>query len=63
MRVTWIEIPEAAMTFAVEPKSKGDEEKIGDALHRLIDEDPSLHAGRDPETHEHLLSGTGQPTP
>jgi len=60
VRTAWIHIPEAAMTFAVEPKSKGDEEKIGDALHRLIDEDPSLHAGRDPETHEHLLSGTGQ---
>ncbi|HEX4965018.1 MAG TPA: elongation factor G [Thermoanaerobaculia bacterium] len=60
VRITWIQIPEAAMTFAVEPKSKGDEEKIGDALHRLIDEDPSLKAGRDPETHEHLLSGTGQ---
>ena len=49
--------PKPAMAFAVEPKSKGDEEKIGDALHRLIDEDPTLHAGRDPETHEHLLSG------
>jgi len=60
VRIGWIDIPEAAMTFAVEPKSKGDEEKIGDALHRLIDEDPSLHAGRDPETHDHLLSGTGQ---
>jgi elongation factor G len=60
VRIAWISIPEAAMTFAVEPKSKGDEEKIGDALHRLIDEDPSLHAGRDSETHDHLLSGTGQ---
>jgi elongation factor G len=60
VKVAWIDIPEAAMTFAVEPKSKGDEEKIGDALHRLIDEDPSLHAGRDAETHEHLLSGAGQ---
>ncbi|MFY9826188.1 MAG: elongation factor G [Thermoanaerobaculia bacterium] len=60
VRIDWIHIPEAAMTFAVEPKSKGDEEKIGDALNRLIDEDPSLRAGRDAETHEHLLSGTGQ---
>lgn len=56
----WIATPEPAMSFAVEPKSKGDEEKIGDALHRLMDEDLTLHAGRDPETHEHLLSGTGQ---
>jgi elongation factor G len=60
IRLDWIQIPEAAMAFAVEPKSKGDEEKIGDALHRLMEEDISLHAGRDPETHEHLLSGTGQ---
>jgi elongation factor G len=60
VRLAWINVPEAAMAFAVEPKSKGDEEKIGDALHRLIDEDISLHAGRDPETHEHLLSGNGQ---
>jgi elongation factor G len=56
----WIEIGEAAMSFAIEPKTKGDEEKIGDALHRLIEEDPSLHAGRDPQTNEFLLSGTGQ---
>ena len=48
------------MSFAVEPKSKGDDEKIGDALHRLIEEDPSLRAGRDPQTHEFLLSGSGQ---
>jgi elongation factor G len=56
----WIPIPEPAMSFAVEPKSKGDDEKIGDALHRLIEEDPSLRAGRAPQTHEFLLSGSGQ---
>jgi elongation factor G len=56
----WIDIPEPAMSFAIEPKSKGDEEKIGDALARLIEEDPSLRAGRDPQTNEFLLSGTGQ---
>ena len=60
VRLGWISLPEPALTFAVEPKSKGDEEKIGEAMHRLIDEDPSLHAGRDAETHEHLLSGNGQ---
>jgi len=60
VKLAWIHVAEAAMAFAVQPKSKGDEEKIGDALHRLIDEDISLHAGRDPETHEHLLSGNGQ---
>jgi elongation factor G len=56
----WIEIPEPAMSFAIEPRTKGDEEKIGDALHRLIEEDPSLRAGRDPQTNEFLLSGTEQ---
>lgn len=56
----WITIPDPAMSFAIEPKSKGDEEKIGEALLRLIEEDPSLRAGRDPQTGEFLLSGTGQ---
>jgi elongation factor G len=60
IKLGWIKVAEPAMAFAVEPKSKGDEEKIGDAMHRLMDEDISLHAGRDPETHEHLLSGNGQ---
>jgi elongation factor G len=60
VRLGWIKVAEPAMAFAVEPRSKGDEEKIGDALHRLMDEDVALHAGRDPESHEHLLSGNGQ---
>lgn len=60
LKVDWITVPEPAMSFAVEPKSKGDEEKIGEALHRLMDEDLTLVAGRDADTHEHLLSGTGQ---
>ena len=60
LKAAWIQVPEPAMAFAVEPRSKGDEEKIGDALHRLMDEDLDLHAGRDPDTHEHLVSGTGQ---
>ncbi len=60
VKLAWINVSEPAMAFAVEPKSKGDEEKIGDALHRLMDEDIALHAGRDPESHDHLLSGNGQ---
>ncbi len=60
VRLAWIDTPEPAIAFAIEPKSKGDEEKIGDALHRLMEEDLTLHIGRDPETHEYLLSGTGQ---
>jgi elongation factor G len=60
VKAAWVPFAEPAMSFAVEPKSKGDEEKIGEALHRLIDEDPSLKAGRDPRTGEYLLSGAGQ---
>ncbi|KAB2969884.1 MAG: elongation factor G [Thermoanaerobaculia bacterium] len=60
LRAAWIHVAEPAMSFAIEPKSKGDEEKIGDSLARLIEEDPSLRAGRDPQTAEFLLSGTGQ---
>ncbi|MCH9648989.1 MAG: elongation factor G [Deltaproteobacteria bacterium] len=60
VNLSWIPIREAAMSFAIEPKSKGDEEKIGEALQRLIEEDVRLQAGRDTETGEYLLSGTGQ---
>jgi elongation factor G len=60
LRLGWIEIAEPAMVFAVEPKAKGDEEKIGEALARLMEEDLSLRAGRDAESHEHLLSGASQ---
>jgi elongation factor G len=60
VRLGWIRLPEPAMSFAIEPKAKGDEEKIGEALARLMDEDLSLKTGRDPETHEFLLSGTGE---
>jgi elongation factor G len=59
-RLAWIDVPEPAMSFAIEPKSKGDEEKVGEALTRMREEDIALHVGRDPETHEFLLSGTGQ---
>jgi elongation factor G len=52
--------PEPAIAFAIEPKSKGDEDKISVALHKLIEEDPSLHFSRDADTHEFLLAGAGQ---
>ncbi|MDL1951243.1 elongation factor G, partial [Acidobacteria bacterium ACD] len=54
------DFPEPAISFAIEPKSKGDEDKISAALGRLIEEDPSLRFSRDPETHEFLLAGAGQ---
>ncbi|MGZ5429856.1 MAG: hypothetical protein ACXWEX_00475, partial [Thermoanaerobaculia bacterium] len=48
------------IAFAIEPKSKGDEDKISVALHKLIEEDPSLRFSRDADTHEFLLAGAGQ---
>ncbi len=56
----WFEIRPPAISFALEPKSKGDEEKISDALHRMMEEDLGLQSGRDAQTHEFLLSGAGQ---
>jgi elongation factor G len=51
---------EPATTFAIEPKTRGDEDKISQALHRIMEEDPVLRLSRDAQTHEMLLSGTGQ---
>ncbi len=53
-------VPEASIAYAIEPKSKGDEDKISVALHKLIDEDPSLHFQREEETKEFHLSGASQ---
>jgi elongation factor G len=55
-----VEYPEAAIAFAIEPKSRADEEKISSALHKILEEDPSLHFDRDPQTKEFILSGSGQ---
>ncbi len=60
VKLGWIEIRPAAVSYAIEPKSKGDEEKISDALHRLMDEDLGLTTSRDARTGEVLLSGSGQ---
>jgi elongation factor G len=58
--VEHVAFPKAAISFALEPESKGDEEKISNAIARLKDEDPTLGVERDPQTHELLLSGIGQ---
>ncbi|HSR67939.1 MAG TPA: elongation factor G, partial [Acidobacteriota bacterium] len=55
-----VEYPEPAISFAIEPKSRGDEDKIGNAVARIIEEDPSVSFRRDEETGDFLLSGTGQ---
>jgi elongation factor G len=55
-----VTFPEPATTFAIEPKTRGDEDKISTALQRLQEEDPVLRVSRDAQTHEMLLSGAGQ---
>ncbi len=55
-----VAFPEPATTFAIEPKTRGDDDKISTALQRLVEEDPVLRVSRDPQTHEMLLSGMGQ---
>ncbi len=55
-----MEFPEPSIAFAIEPKSKGDEDKISLALAKLMEEDPSLKFSRDADTHEFLLAGAGQ---
>jgi elongation factor G len=55
-----IAFPEPVMSFAIAPKAKGDEEKLGSALRRLAEEDPTLVLRRDQQTGEQLLSGLSQ---
>ncbi len=55
-----VQYPEAAIAFAIEPKSRQDEEKISVAIHKILEEDPALHFTRDAQTKEFLLSGSGQ---
>lgn len=55
-----VEYPEAAVAFAIEPKSRADEDKISNAIHKILEEDPSLHFDRDGQTKEFILSGSGQ---
>jgi elongation factor G len=53
-------LAEPSITFAVEAKTRADEDKIGSAIHRLLEEDLSLRFSRDPQTQEFLISGAGQ---
>jgi elongation factor G len=53
-------IPEPSITFAVEPKTRADEDKIGVGIHKIMEEDCALRFIRDPQTKEFLLAGSGQ---
>ncbi len=55
-----IELPAPALSYAIVPKSKGDEEKVSAALARLMEEDPSMKTSREEETRESIISGMGQ---
>ena len=55
-----VHLPEPAITFAIEPKSRADEDKLGPGIHKLMEEDAMLRFFRDPQTKEFLIAGTGQ---
>jgi elongation factor G len=55
-----IKLPNPVMAFAIEPKSKGDEEKVSTALRRLQEEDPTIDVHRDLQTGEQIVAGLSQ---
>ncbi len=57
---TPMKFPEPVLSYAVEPKSRADEEKISGSLQRLQEEDPTIRSSRDAQTKELLLTGQGQ---
>jgi elongation factor G len=58
--LTGIEFPDPLLALAIEPKTKGDEDKLSMALHKLAEEDPTFHYERNPETHQTLIKGMGE---
>jgi len=53
-------IPKGVISYAIQAKTKADEDKVHTSLGRLVEEDPTLHLGRDPATGEFLLTGMGE---
>ena len=60
IRYPKVSLPEPAITFAIEPKSRADEDKLGVGIHKLMEEDAMLRFFRDAQTKEFLIAGTGQ---
>ncbi|HEY7403123.1 MAG TPA: elongation factor G [Candidatus Angelobacter sp.] len=60
IRFPAVALPEPAITFAIEPKSRNDEDKLSNGLHKLMEEDPMVRFFRDAQTKEFLIAGTGQ---
>lgn len=59
VKLSGISFPESYACRAISPKNKGDEDKISSALHRLIEEDPTIKVEMDTENHQELLYGVG----
>jgi elongation factor G len=55
-----IKFPEPSISFAIEPRTRADEDRISQASHRIIEEDPTVRFERDPDTNELLISGNGE---
>jgi elongation factor G len=55
-----MEFPDPVISVAVEPKTKADQEKMGNALQRLAEEDPTFKVHTDPETNQTIISGMGE---
>jgi len=55
-----VQLPEPSITFAIEPKTRADEDRVGVAIHKILEEDLALRFSRDPQTKEFLLAGSGQ---
>lgn len=60
IRLESVEPLPALMSFAIQPKSKKDEDKVFTSISRLLEEDPTLRLDRDPQTREIIISGMGQ---
>jgi elongation factor G len=55
-----IDFPEPTLTVAIAPKSKNDEDKLGDAITKLLEEDPTMRVEKNSETKQTLLTGMGE---
>jgi elongation factor G len=55
-----VSLPEPAITFAIEPKTRADEDKLSNGIHKITEEDAMLRFFRDAQTKEFLIAGTGQ---
>jgi elongation factor G len=61
IQIQLVPLPVPAMTYAIEPKSRADEDKLAPAIHKLMEEDLLIRFFRDPQTNEFLIAGAGQP--